>query len=79
MICDGKAAFIGTINLDYRSLFLHFECGVCLYDTPCIADMEKDFSEVLEKSREITPEFCSSLPLFTRLMQKLLKIIAPLM
>ena len=48
---------MGTINLDYRSLFLHFECAVYLYQVPQIADVEADFQEkmCIRDSRK-TPE-----------------------
>lgn len=53
-ICDGRMATVGTINLDYRSLYLHLECGTFMVGCSCIKDMEKDFLETLEKSEEIT-------------------------
>lgn len=42
-IVDGRAAAVGTINLDFRSLYLHFECGAFLCGTPSVQDVEKDF------------------------------------
>jgi cardiolipin synthase len=33
LVADGKRAMVGTVNLDYRSLYLHYECGICLFDT----------------------------------------------
>ena len=56
IVCDDEVAFVGTVNLDYRSLVHHFECGALLYHTPCIADIKKDFDETLSLSCEITPE-----------------------
>ena len=56
MIADGKMSVVGTINLDYRSLVHHYECGAVLYKTPCIADIKADFDETLALSREITLE-----------------------
>ncbi|MCR5349182.1 MAG: cardiolipin synthase [Bacilli bacterium] len=53
-ICDGRMATVGTINLDYRSLFLHLECGTFMYKCTCIDDMVKDYLETLEKSHEVT-------------------------
>ena len=53
-ICDSKMATVGTINLDYRSLYLHLECGTFMCQASCIADMEKDYLETLEKSHEVT-------------------------
>ena len=55
-ICDGKMATVGTINLDYRSLYLHLECGTFMQGCSCIANMERDYLDTLEKSHEVTME-----------------------
>ncbi len=54
MVADGDKAFVGTVNLDYRSLVHHYECGAVMYKTPCIADIKADFDQTLEFSGEIT-------------------------
>ncbi|MBQ8341005.1 MAG: cardiolipin synthase [Clostridia bacterium] len=56
LLCDGKVAFVGTVNMDYRSLVHHFECGALLYDTPCIEDINADLKQTLARSHEITAE-----------------------
>lgn len=77
-IVDGKAAAVGTINLDFRSLYLHFECGTFLCGTESVSEVEKDFLETLEICQQITPKDCkTSIPL--RLFQELLRLFAPLM
>ena len=53
-ISDDKIAVVGTVNMDYRSFFLHFECGTLLVDTSCIADIKKDYEKSVAVSREIT-------------------------
>ncbi len=53
-ISDDKIAVVGTINLDYRSLNLHYECGVWMYRASVIADIKTDFLETQQKCREIT-------------------------
>ena len=55
-ICDGRMATVGTINLDYRSLYLHLECGTFMVGCSCIKDMEKDYLETLERSHRVTYE-----------------------
>ncbi len=77
-IADGAFANIGTINLDYRSLYLHMENGVFLYDTPCILDMEKDFQMTLKKCQEITGEDVKKTPLLRRFYRSVLSVFAPL-
>ena len=43
-VCDGQEAVVGTINLDYRSLYHHFECATYMYRTDCVPEIEKRFS-----------------------------------
>lgn len=49
-VSDDKVAVVGTINLDYRSLYHHFECGCYFYKSDIVADIKKDFFETAEKS-----------------------------
>ncbi len=48
-VCDDEVATVGTINLDYRSLYLHFECGAYFYQSSVVADVKRDFLETQEK------------------------------
>ena len=48
-VADDCMATCGTINLDYRSLYLHFECGVFMYNNPAVRDVERDFQNTLKK------------------------------
>ena len=79
LLCDDLHAIVGTVNLDYRSLYLNYECAAYLYDVPAIADIRRDFEQTLEKSMFITPEEISRQGLFTRMLGRLLKLFAPLM
>ena len=51
-VSDDRKAVVGTINLDYRSLYHHFECAAYLYKTKCIAEIEEDFQNGLESLQE---------------------------
>ncbi len=53
---DDEKAVVGTINLDYRSLYLHFECAVMLYKNPEVDKVEADFQETLKKCIAVTKE-----------------------
>ncbi len=77
--CDDCKAVVGTINLDYRSLYHHFECATYMYKTECIPDIEHDFNETLAKCREVTSETIKNEKFFYKFWGSLLKIIAPLM
>ena len=76
---DGSSATVGTINLDYRSFYHHFECGCYFYDSSVIQDIEADFQRTLEDCQEVTMEYYKKLPLHQKLIGTLFKLIAPLM
>ncbi len=76
---DDEKAVVGTINLDYRSLYLHFECAVYLYRCPAVADVEADFQQTLGKCQKITLKDCKQYPTRKCVVGKLLRLVAPLM
>lgn len=76
---DDCKAVVGTINLDYRSLYHHYECAAYLYQTDCIADIERDFEEMLEKCTRVTKETVKNEKLAIKLVGWILKVVAPLM
>ncbi len=78
-ISDDKFGTVGTVNLDYRSLFLHFECGCFLYDNDCIIDMKKDFLDALSVSEEITYEKYLKFAKGKRFLWAILRLFAPLL
>lgn len=77
-VSDDKIATVGTTNLDFRSLYLHFECGVVMYGSPAVGQLKRDFLDTLEFCEEITEEKCRP-NIFMRLIQSLLRLFAPLM
>ena len=52
-VCDDTYATVGTINLDYRSLYLHFENGTLLYKSKKVLDVKQNFMDTLSKCKEI--------------------------
>lgn len=78
-VSDGCKATVGTINLDYRSLYHHFECATYLYQTACISDIECDFQDTLAKCAEVTPRTIKNEKLSYKIMGTVMKFIAPLM
>lgn len=52
-VCDDKLCVVGTINMDYRSLYLHFECGTLMYNNPEIKQVKKDDLETMERCRKV--------------------------
>ncbi len=76
---DDEYGVVGTINLDYRSLYLHFECAAWMYRCSCIQDMREDFLQTQAKSQEITLEQSQQVSPLTRLVRSVLRLFAPLM
>ena len=78
-IADDLMATCGTINLDYRSLYHHFENG-CLYaDCDAVMDTKRDFEETFKQCKEVTEYYSDGRGAFLRLSQLLLRLAAPLM
>jgi len=75
-VSDDRVAVVGTQNLDYRSLYLHFEDGVCLYDSKKIPDIRGDFENALSESHEITLEELSG-HLLKQVFFGVLRLFAP--
>lgn len=78
-VSDSKEAVVGTINLDYRSLYHHFECATYLYHVDCIREIEADFQDTLTKCRRITMQTVRKEKWTVKLTGYLMKVIAPLL
>ncbi len=78
-VSDDICATVGTINLDYRSLYHHFECGAYFYDNMIIKDVETDFQNTLTKCIEVTREYYKKIPLWQKGIGKVCKLFAPLL
>lgn len=77
-VSDDAVAVVGTVNMDYRSLYLHFECGAVLLDSPVISDIREDFMKTIEKSKEITLKD-TNVSVIKRLYQYILRVFSPVM
>jgi cardiolipin synthase len=78
-VSDDIKAVVGTINLDYRSLYHHFECATYLYKTDCISEIEDDFQKTLAKCRRVTSDSISKEKLSYKIVGRLAKMISPLL
>lgn len=78
-VSDNCRAVVGTINLDYRSLYHHFECAAYMYETDCIPDIEADFEDTLKRCRKVTEETVKNERLSVKLQGFVMKTIAPLL
>ncbi|MBD1371667.1 cardiolipin synthase [Hazenella sp. IB182357] len=79
ILSDDDLSIVGTVNLDYRSLYLHFECGVILYQSSVIQTIKKDFHDILQNSMAVTLENTRKVPILNRLLRSFLRLFAPLM
>ena len=77
-VSDDNIATVGTINLDYRSLYLHFECGIYMQDVGVIDDVKNDLIYTIEKSHLVTKQEASP-KLLKGIWQAVLRLFAPLM
>jgi cardiolipin synthase len=78
-VSDDCVAIVGTVNTDYRSYYLHFECGALMYDVPAVMDIKKDFVDALAMSHEVTAEECRRVNVFRRVFRALLNLASPLL
>ena len=77
-VSDDCTATVGTTNLDFRSLYLHFECGALLFNCKAVSQVKEDFLNTLTICQPITEEDCRH-NVFVRLFQDILRLFAPLM
>ena len=78
-ISDDEKATVGTINLDYRSLFLHFEDGCFIYKNKVINRIEEDYQKMLSASKRVSLMDCRNRPTYYKICGMLLRLLAPLM
>ena len=78
-LSDDKIATIGSVNMDYRSFYFHFECGVWESGSCCNSAIKNQFNELFEKSKEITEKEWKNRPLFQKIKQMVLHIFSPFM
>lgn len=78
-VSDDEKAVVGSINLDFRSLYQHFECAAYIYKNPVIDEIEKDYQETLEKSQLITMQNYKKISVITRVLGHIFRLFGPLM
>lgn len=77
-VSDDRTATVGTTNMDFRSLYLHFECGVKLYNSSAVLQVKNDFLNTLPLCQQITEKDCHE-NFLIRMFQDILRLLAPLM
>ena len=79
MLADDQVAACGTINLDYRSLYLHFENGCVLYRCPALTDIAADFEHTFAQAAEVTDLYADERIGPLKLGRRILRLLAPLL
>lgn len=77
-VSDDVKAVVGSINMDYRSLYHHFECATYMYGTRCIDDIKSDYKYTLAKCQQVTYESIKNDKWYIKLIGKVIKFVAPL-
>ncbi len=77
-VCDDMVATVGTLNLDYRSLYLHFENGIYMYKCKAVFDIKKDCEDTIKKSHLVTKKECRT-GLIKGTFQAIMRVLAPLL
>lgn len=78
-ICDGKIASVGTSNLDYRSLYHHFENNVLLYGCDAVGAIGADFEAMFPQCEDVTEKYRTGRGAMLRTWQYILRLFAPLL
>lgn len=78
-VCDDEVATVGTINMDYRSMYLHFECGVWMYGSSAVAQVKEDALITFEQCEQINMDYCRKKNFAVRALRGALKFLAPLL
>ena len=78
-VSDDRKAIVGTINLDYRSLYHHFECATYMVDVPCVSEIKQDYLMTLNACREVTEEVYHSWNGLEQLLGAVIRIFAPML
>ena len=78
-VVDHEYGVVGSINLDFRSLYLHYECGVWLYKTDSIKSMKDDYLETLKRCHKVTMEECKNTSSIRKVLRLIIRMFAPLL
>ena len=76
VLTDRETAFVGSVNMDYRSFQLHFECGEVFYGTPAIETLLEDMDTTMARCAPMTPERMAERPFWRRAMGTVLRLFA---
>lgn len=79
ILADNELAVVGTINLDFRSLYLNFENGIWLWDADCVGDIAQDFAQTFCRSKQVTLAEATNIRWYQKLLRAVLRVFSPLL
>lgn len=79
LVADDEVAIIGTTNMDFRSYYMHFECGILFIESKVISDLKDDFLQTQKQCIEITMEDCLRVPTLKRWGRAILNLFSALL
>lgn len=79
IVSDDECGVCGTINMDYRSFFLHYECGVLMTEVPAVMDIKEDFLNTMRVSERVSLDDWKNRPIWQKCIQWVLRIFSPLL
>ena len=79
VVCDDEIGIVGSINMDYRSLYLHFECATLFYQNSSVQAVKDDYMDMLEICTPMTLDACHNVSIPNRIVRSILRLFAPLM
>lgn len=77
-VSDDLRAAVGTVNFDFRSLYLHYECAAYMIGNEAVVDIEADYKQTLNSCIRITMDEYKQFPLYTKIIGKMMRLVAPL-
>ncbi len=79
IVSDDDVGVVGTINMDFRSFFMHFECGTVLYGGKVIHEIKDDMIDIMGQSRLIDQEWFRHVPWISSILASIIRLFAPLL
>ena len=79
IVSDDDVGVVGTINMDFRSFFMHFECGTVLYGGQVIHDIKNDMLDIMAQSRSVDREWFRHVPWLSSILASIMRLFAPLL
>lgn len=79
IVSDDDVGIVGTINMDFRSFFMHFECGTVLYGGKVISEIKHDIMDTIAQSREIDRNWFRQVPWVASIAASVMRLFAPML